>query len=105
MKVFSIIISMALVSSAVALESMKVTGLDLSVQTRKFEDKTVEVKLQCFYADESEYRCTDIGGHVRIDFQNIGPDEDREKMETRCSTLSKLFLELVPLPETVWRLG
>lgn len=79
--------------AAHADEVKKLTGADLSVQTHKWEGKTVETTGYCFYADKDDYRChagTTIDG-PRVDFTKIEPEAARKKLEDNCDTLAKMF--------------
>ena len=68
----------------------KLTSADLSVETHKWDGKTIEASFSCFYADKDEFRCIGVGGgHVRADFSTLTPLEKREGLENDCDTIKK----------------
>ena len=77
-------------SPAFADDTVRVTGQDLAVQTHKWDGKTIETVLFCFYADLNEYRCA-IPSGVRIDFRTLDPDSARAGIERNCDTLGKVL--------------
>lgn len=66
----------------------KLTAADMGVETSKWNGKYVEATLQCFYADKNEYRCT--AGTGRIDFSELTPNEQQEKLEKDCDTIANM---------------
>ena len=65
----------------------KLSAADMGVQTRKWQGKTVETRMSCFYADKDEFRCTTRG--ARVDFSSITPPEARQRVEDDCDTIEK----------------
>ena len=65
----------------------KLSASDLGVQTRKWEDRTIEAVMNCFYADKDEFRC--FVDSARIDFSEISPAEARRRIEDNCDTIDK----------------
>jgi len=70
-----------------ATNVIRLSGLDLSAETRKWIGKIVETRASCFYADLNEFRCVASG--FRIDLAQIQPRETREKLERECDTIGK----------------
>lgn len=81
---------LAVASPAVADDIVRVTMIDLAVQTHKWDGKTMETSAYCFYADVDEFRCTWPGG-ARVDFSDIEPKDAQTRIEKNCDTLSKAF--------------
>ncbi|MFT4122194.1 hypothetical protein [Bradyrhizobium sp.] len=75
------------VGVANADDVIRLKAIDLAAQTHKWDGKTVETELLCFYADLNEFRC--VGSSVRIDFTKLTPDDARKKIERDCDTMSK----------------
>jgi hypothetical protein len=65
----------------------KLSSRDLGVQTRKWDGRTVEGRMSCFYADKDEFRC--IAGTARLDLSNITPLFERQKIEKECDTIDR----------------
>lgn len=64
-----------------------VSAADLSAETHKWDDRVIETRMSCFYADKDEFRC--IGGGARIDVRRILPASVQQRVEDRCDTISK----------------
>lgn len=67
---------------------IKLSGRDLSVQTRKWEGKVVQTAFMCFFADKDEFRCIAPGG-PRVDFEKLLPESRRAEIERNCDTVTK----------------
>lgn len=65
----------------------KLSAADMGVQTRKWQGKTIETRMSCFYADKDEFRCTTRS--ARVDFSSITPPEARRRVEDDCDTIEK----------------
>jgi hypothetical protein len=72
----------------------KLTAIDLSVETHKWDGKVIQTMVQCFFADTDEYRCAVLppqgGDLVRIDFNKISPPEMKKTVEDNCDTIEKM---------------
>jgi len=66
---------------------VRLSGLDLSAETRKWMGKTVETRASCFYADLNEFRCVASG--FRVDLEQVYPVAARERLERDCDTIAK----------------
>lgn len=66
----------------------KLSAADIGVETSKWNGKYVEVTFQCFYADRNEFRCT--AGTGRVDFSDLTPPAEREKLENDCGTIANM---------------
>lgn len=90
----SLIFASALLSlapfAALADDVTKLSGIDLAVQTHKWEGKTVETTAFCFYADVNEFRCGSPNG-ARIDFSALEPEAARKSIESNCDTIQKML--------------
>ena len=64
-----------------------VSAADLAAETHKWDDRVIETRMSCFYADKEEFRC--IGGGARIDVRRILPAAAQQRIEDRCDTISK----------------
>jgi len=64
-----------------------VSAADLAAETHKWDDRVIETRMSCFYADKDEFRC--IGGGARIDVRRILPATAQQRIEDRCDTISK----------------
>lgn len=75
---------------------------DLAVQTHKWDGKTVQTNLYCFFADESDYRCgmATESVFVRIDLHNIQPDDMKKWVEDHCDTTDKMVTRLCSMSIT-----
>lgn len=69
---------------------VRVSAQDLAVQTHKWDGKTIETVMYCFYADVNEYRCSTPDG-ARVDFSDLQPDAARASLEKNCDTVSKVL--------------
>ncbi len=73
----------------------KLNATDLSVQTHKWDGKSIQTTVACFYADAEDYRCA-VGGLgaadtlVRIDVTKIDPPEMKKVVEDNCDTIEKM---------------
>ena len=65
---------------------LRLSGKELSLQTKKWMGKKIEVPLNCLHADVAEYRC--VGGGVRITIHKVSNGDGREKVERECNTLA-----------------
>jgi hypothetical protein len=72
---------------------------DLSVETHKWDGKSIQTVVQCFYADIDEYRCAVLASSglpftgkttVRIDFKSIEPADMKKAVEDNCDTIGKM---------------
>jgi hypothetical protein len=92
-RIFAAAIVVALTQPSFADDIKRVSGADLSVQTHKWDGKTIETSGYCFYSDVGDYRCLagDPAASARIDFKQIEPDSAREAVESHCDTLEKLI--------------
>ena len=78
----------SLISGAASADDvLKVSSQDLAVQTHKWDGKTIEVVLSCFYADLADYRC--VGRGARVDLTTIEDEKSRAYIEKNCDTISK----------------
>lgn len=68
---------------------VRLSPIDLAAQTHKWDGKTVETTLRCFYADVNEFRCTAHLASMRIDFADLQPTDSRASIERDCDTLLK----------------
>jgi hypothetical protein len=66
---------------------VRLSGVDLSAETRKWFGKVVQTKASCFYADVDEFRC--VSSNFRIDLAEIKPASARAKLERECDTIAK----------------
>jgi hypothetical protein len=66
---------------------IKVSSRDLGVQTHKWDGKIVQARLNCFYADVGDYRCT--GPNARVDFALILPESAGGSIDRNCDTIEK----------------
>ena len=76
----------------------RLTANDLSVQTHKWDGKTIQTNAHCFYADKEDFRCAILGPNnklsrnmVRIDFTTISPPEMKKAVEDNCDTTDQML--------------
>jgi hypothetical protein len=86
----------------------RLTAEDLSVQTHKWDGKTIRTTVSCFFADKDEYRC--IAGWservtVRIDFVAIEPESMKSVIEDKCDAVAKARGNACKLQATFVYLG
>ncbi|MGD0188896.1 MAG: hypothetical protein ABSC25_27145 [Roseiarcus sp.] len=93
----SIILALALLGATAALADdtpKKLTSMDLSVETHKWDGKLIQITAQCFYADKDEYRCAVMplmaGMLVRVDFSSIEPETMKTLIENNCDTIEMM---------------
>jgi hypothetical protein len=86
----------------------RLTANDLSVETHKWDGKTIQATMQCFYADKDEFRCI-VGASgrtgVRVDFQDIEPPSMKKAIEDKCDTVEKAASRLCRVQATFVYLG
>lgn len=68
---------------------VRLSPIDLAAQTHKWDGKTIETTIRCFYADMNEFRCTGHLAQMRIDFADLQPDSARAAIERNCDTVLK----------------
>jgi hypothetical protein len=86
----------------------RLTADDLSVQTHKWDGKTIQATMRCFFADKDEYRCiVGLSGRtgVRVDFQDIEPPNMKKMIEDKCDTVAKSVLRACMVQSTFVYLG
>jgi hypothetical protein len=65
------------------------SGVDLAVETHKWDGKMIRSMFVCFYADVNEFRCV-ANGRARVDFAKFSnPDPSFQKsIEDNCDTIA-----------------
>jgi hypothetical protein len=88
MRLIAFVCGILIASGSVLAEEIKrLTAADLAVQTHKWEGKTIETRMSCFYADKDEFRC--VGSRARVDFTDITNAHGRKFLEDNCDTIAK----------------
>jgi hypothetical protein len=76
------------VAPALAQEVKALNPADLAVQTHRWEGDVVKTTLNCFYADQDEYRCYDADSldRVRVDFRSFDPS-GKAFLQSHCDRI------------------
>jgi len=77
----------AAIEDAKLAKSQEVSVSNLAVQSHRYDGKVIVTRLNCFFADASEYRCLGAS-KLRIDFASLDNSDDLDKY---CDDIDKLY--------------
>ena len=93
MKPFVFALAALAVSSSIAFAwddtAKKVKGVDLAVQSHKYDGRLIQTTAYCFLADKEDVRCLAAFG-ARIDFSVVKGDGMSDYLFDKCDSIDNL---------------